>query len=280
MSQCRAATRTSWPPMKSSGDRREHAVGAGGGRLRRHAARHRRAVLRCRAAMRTSWPSEAGLRVIDVSTPSAPVEVGFVDTPVDAFGVAVAGGYAYVAAGDAGLRVIDVSTPSAPVEVGFLDTPGGALDVAVSGCYAYVADSDAGLRVIDVSTSSAPVEVGFIDTPGWADDVAVAGSYAYVASDDSGAGGLHLIDVGEPSSPGGSWVPLHGELGQECRRCRTAAPTWVLGAGTFLAAFVSSTWLRRTHWSRWGRYPRLATSLKSQWRMVTPTSRSTTTNSP
>ena len=42
------------------------------------------------------------------------------DTPGYAEGVAVAGGYAYVAAGWDGFRVIDVSTPSAPVEVGFL----------------------------------------------------------------------------------------------------------------------------------------------------------------
>jgi hypothetical protein len=36
--------------------------------------------------------------VIDVSTPSAPVEVGFADMPSSARGVAVVGGYVYVAA--------------------------------------------------------------------------------------------------------------------------------------------------------------------------------------
>ena len=65
-----------------------------------------------------------GLRVIDVSTPSAPVEVGtHRHAPGSSYGIAVSGGYAYVADGDGGLRVIDVSTPSAPVEVGFVDTP-------------------------------------------------------------------------------------------------------------------------------------------------------------
>ena len=58
-----------------------------------------------------------GLRVIDVSSPSTPVEVGFADTPGNARGVEVSGGYAYVADGNSGLRVIDVSTPSTPVEV-------------------------------------------------------------------------------------------------------------------------------------------------------------------
>ncbi|MBS1241887.1 MAG: Laminin sub domain 2, partial [Gemmatimonadetes bacterium] len=72
-----------------------------------------------------------GLLVIDVSTPSAPVEVGVIDTPYWASGIAVDGGYAYVAeikfpGAGGSLRVIDVSTPSAPVEVGFVDTPGWA----------------------------------------------------------------------------------------------------------------------------------------------------------
>jgi hypothetical protein len=62
---------------------------------------------------------ESGLRIIDVSTPSAPTEVGSFDTPTRAIGIDVADVYVYVADGAGGLRVIDVSTPSAPVEVGF-----------------------------------------------------------------------------------------------------------------------------------------------------------------
>jgi len=54
--------------------------------------------------------------VIDVSTRRT-VEVAHVDTPGLAYGVAVSGGFAYVADYNQGLRVIDVSTPSAPVEV-------------------------------------------------------------------------------------------------------------------------------------------------------------------
>ncbi len=81
--------------------------------------------------------------MIDVSTPSAPVEVGFVDTPDMAWGVAVSGAYAYVADVNGGLRVIDVSTPSALVEVGFVDTSGAGLGASRSSSgYAYVADED------------------------------------------------------------------------------------------------------------------------------------------
>ncbi|WP_448605243.1 LVIVD repeat-containing protein [Thermoflexus hugenholtzii] len=95
-----------------------------------------------------AYVADGGLRVIDVSNPAAPREVGFYDTLGWALGVAVSGSYAYVADGNKGLRVIDVSNPAAPREVGVYDTPGGAEDVAVSGSYAYVADGSGGLVIL------------------------------------------------------------------------------------------------------------------------------------
>jgi hypothetical protein len=49
----------------------------------------------------------SGLRVIDVSDPALPVELGFLDTPDNAFGITVVGTLAYVADDSSGLRVID-----------------------------------------------------------------------------------------------------------------------------------------------------------------------------
>ena len=48
---------------------------------------------------------EGGLRVVDVSNPAAPVEVGFHDTPGEAYSVAESGGYVHLADGSAGLAV-------------------------------------------------------------------------------------------------------------------------------------------------------------------------------
>ncbi len=146
-----------------------------------------------------------GLRVVDISNPFAPTEVGFYDTPGWAEGVAVAGDYAYVTEGYGGLRVVDVSNPSNPTEVGSYDTLGAVHDVAVApaGDYVYIAGYDLGLRVVDVSDPSSPSEVGFYDTPGWAKGVAIApaGDYAYIA--DGWEGGLRVVDVSTPSSPSG-----------------------------------------------------------------------------
>jgi hypothetical protein len=140
---------------------------------------------------------EDGLRVVDVSNPTAPIEIGFYNTPGVARGVTVAGGYAYVADGYSGLRVVDVSDPAAPTEVGFYDTPGYAIEVTVAGDYAYVADHDEGLRMIDVSDPAAPAEVGSYEMGDKIRGVVVAGGYAYVA----GGGGLLVVDVSNPAVP-------------------------------------------------------------------------------
>jgi hypothetical protein len=147
------------------------------------------------------------LRIIDASNPSAPVEIGSLDTPGCICGVVVTGGLAYVAGGDS-LQVIDVSNPAAPTEIGSLDTLDFTSDVAVERGLAYVADGRAGLRVIDVSNPAAPIEVGRATRnnsrgiPWRAYSVEVAGGFAYatdrtaLASDD-----LQVIDASNPTAP-------------------------------------------------------------------------------
>lgn len=147
---------------------------------------------------------EYGLRVIDISIPSNPSEIGFYKTPgFITNDVVVSDVYAYVT--DASLselkpsklRIIDISTPSSPSEVGFCGTP-CAYAIAISGSYVYIAAQDYGLRIINVSVPSNPSEVGAYDTHGYAHDVAVSGSYAYVADWEAG---LRVIDISTPSNP-------------------------------------------------------------------------------
>ena len=135
---------------------------------------------------------------MNVANPASPVEVGFYDTPGYAYGVAVSGGYAYVADNTTGLRVINVANPANPVEVGVYDTPEQARNVAIVGSTAYVADGYAGLRVINVANPANPVEVGVYDTPGSAWGATLVGSTAYVADGDAG---LRVINVANPANP-------------------------------------------------------------------------------
>ena len=145
------------------------------------------------------------LRIIDVSNPAFPVELGALVVPGFAGDVEVVGDLAYVAGftlDDLGfsrgwLRIIDVSDPALPVELCAFDTLGEAADVEVVGDLAYVADGS-GLRVIDVSNPALPVEIGALDTPGSASDVELVGDLAYVTDEFSG---LHVIDVSDPTFP-------------------------------------------------------------------------------
>jgi hypothetical protein len=146
-------------------------------------------------------PENTSLRIVDVSDPAAPKQVGHLrlaegeQGDVRAYGLAVDGDHAYMAVGGAGLRVVDVSDPSAPVEVGVLDVPGRANQVVVADDRAYLADGD--LRIVDVSDPVSPREIGFYDVPNlsaWP-YIAVAGRYVYLT-----ARGTTVLDVSDPGA--------------------------------------------------------------------------------
>jgi len=59
-----------------------------------------------RASLTIVADSWLGIRAIDVSTPSAPVSMGFYDTPGSAsYGVAASGWFVYVTEGGAGVEI-------------------------------------------------------------------------------------------------------------------------------------------------------------------------------
>ena len=105
---------------------------------------------------------EFGLKVINISTPSAPTLVGNYDTPGTAYRVKVVGNKAYVADSTSGVQIIDVTTPSGvptPVLPPFLGnaptTDARTTDVA--GNYLYVADYTSGLKIFNASSPFSPV---------------------------------------------------------------------------------------------------------------------------
>ena len=164
---------------------------------------------------------EGGLRIIDVSDPDNPYEVGYFD-PVD-FGwvqeVDVCDNYAYLANWD-GLYVVDVSPAwdddpgTVPVQTAFLATAYGLEDVKVAGNYAYVAGGMK-LHIIDITPAwdgdpgTVPFEVGSYDTThAWA--VSVSGEHAFVAA---GGGGLQIINVS------GAWDDNPSTIIYEAGRC-------------------------------------------------------------
>ena len=140
-----------------------------------------------------------GLRIVDVSDPSAPVLAGACESGGSLRGLDVAGSLAYAAAGSEGLHIFDVSNPSNPMLIGTYPTPGRACDVQVAGTLAYVAVGWDGMLILDVSTPSSPAFVDSCQLTEWevADEVEVAGSLAYVGAGQD----LCIVDVSVPSAP-------------------------------------------------------------------------------
>ena len=136
----------------------------------------------------------AGLRIVNVSEPTSPIEIGALDTPGSASSVRLVADLAYVADGSSGVRIVDVSDPTAPVELSAFDTPGSARDVEVSGSLALVADLGGGLRILDVSNPAAPVQVGQHTTQ-TVYDVEVVGTRAHAATNR----GLRVYDFTVPA---------------------------------------------------------------------------------
>jgi hypothetical protein len=138
-----------------------------------------------------------GLRVVEISDPANPLEIGFHDTLGQAEDTVISGNYAYVADLGSGLRVVDVSNPSSPVEVGAFSGWTNTYGVAVSGNYAFLADAAFGLIAVDVSNPVDPFEVDSLSMISQTMDVAVSGNYAYTANDSAG---LRVVDISDPAN--------------------------------------------------------------------------------
>lgn len=137
-----------------------------------------------------------GLRVIDISDPLVPFEVGFLEGLF--MDVEVVGGYAFVAVRDSGLWVVDVTDPGTPEHVATLPTVHDPFAIDVQGAHVYLAMRSGGLKVIGVVDPLNPSDLGSLAVQD-ATDLVVLDDVAYVA--DNWGKALRVIDVSSPSAP-------------------------------------------------------------------------------
>jgi hypothetical protein len=137
-----------------------------------------------------------GLQIFDVSDPTNCVLVGGCGPNWSAYGVAVAGNYAYVTE-QGGLQVVDVSNPTNCVWVSRMADAQPGWGVAVAGNYVFASFWSGGLQVIDVSNPTNCVRVGFCPTRGVVRTVELSGKYAYLTE---AAAGVEVIDVSNPTN--------------------------------------------------------------------------------
>jgi hypothetical protein len=144
--------------------------------------------------------SEAGLRVIDISSPAAAHEIAGIDLALVARSVFVSQGNAFVARGAGGIDWIDVTDPDSLAR---LTTLFGTYSSDIDGwqpadslLYLAVAERDGGLYLWDVSTRGFPdLMLQYRDLPGYVRGVCVVGERFYVAD---GQWGLAVLEMSTP----------------------------------------------------------------------------------
>lgn len=149
-----------------------------------------------------SWGGRGGVSIVDVALAEMPWLVAHHSLPGAAHGVALAGGYAYLAY-ENGLLALDVSDPADPVETARVPLPHCANDVTIDGGYAYLAAD--GLRLFDLTDPAQPRRAGHFKTTFCSFAVAVRNDRAYFADVFCEMGGcgstLHIVDVRDPGEP-------------------------------------------------------------------------------
>lgn len=150
--------------------------------------------------------SFAGMSIVDLSTPTAPVTRGFV-TGGNPQRLAVSGTTLYVADSSAsgGLRVIDATDPALPAVVGSLVMNRWIADVEVSGSHVVLlhaanfdGNQDPRLSIVDVSNPASPLLLGSIAVPGTAAKaVVLRGTTAFVV----GGREVQMFDFSNPAVP-------------------------------------------------------------------------------
>jgi len=143
----------------------------------------------------SDWP--VGVRIVDVSDPLVPREVGRIVAPKKVSRIAINGTRLSVALGNDGVEVWNVSAPGSPMKVDSYDTGDSARDVVAWGDRWLVADRAGGLLIFEESEGG----LSFVAGSGAAEHagkIQVEGKVAYLAN---GLAGLKILDVADPANP-------------------------------------------------------------------------------
>jgi hypothetical protein len=152
----------------------------------------------------------AGLEVVDISDPAAPVRLGSLVLPGLANAVAVVDTATVAVARtgvgtSAGVTLVDVSTPTGPAPRGSVNGP-YILDprsLAVRDTVLFVADDQLGLLSVGIGDLDAPATIG-LSSGSSARDLDLSSGDLLPGTTllvGSRGGGLQIVDVADPASP-------------------------------------------------------------------------------
>jgi hypothetical protein len=156
-----------------------------------------------------------GLGIIDVTDPTAPLEIGSFNPEGSTYDFDIAGNYAYLAQGANGLIVLDISDLKNPNMVGSVPSGHQTINVRVRGNYAFVSEYLKGVMIVDISDPTQPIEVGRYDDDPSADiyvgnvfDVELKGDLAFITDHSYGFQVVDISDVTRPTKVHSEWTGL------------------------------------------------------------------------
>jgi len=138
------------------------------------------------------------LQAFSVADPTQPYELGRLETDGEVRGIALKDSFAFLVGWDSLFRVVNIADPCHPHQVTTLLMPDDALGVDVKGDYAYVACAHAGLVSVGISNPLEPQQRGQV--AGFTGIWVVCDTTRELAYIAGGAGGLHIINIANPSS--------------------------------------------------------------------------------
>jgi hypothetical protein len=141
---------------------------------------------------------EPGARLVDVSDPTLPVEIGSIETNGRVTDVHLDNNLLFIADTEAGLRIVDITDPSNPALVGEYGLL-WALSVDVVGSTAYVAAYQGGMSILDVSDPGNPTLVRAYQPDRSLSMVRIYGGLAFVAS--TSEHNIQIVDISDRQSP-------------------------------------------------------------------------------
>ncbi|MEE9553912.1 MAG: T9SS type A sorting domain-containing protein [candidate division Zixibacteria bacterium] len=143
------------------------------------------------------------LYAIDISQPTAPLEIGNISTnSIESIGIFIEGDYAYIAADwEEELKIIDISDPANMELRGTcsdLNFSGGySTDLCIRNRYAYIPAYQE-IQIVDVHNPDNPSFVGSYDLQHTAHAIEGADDYLFLANSIFG---LQILDISNPVLP-------------------------------------------------------------------------------
>lgn len=149
--------------------------------------------------------SYSGFRIVDISDPFHPFEVGWCDYGGFTHDLKIRDSYAYVTIDgsgfddiDSGLYIYDILNPQNCIEIGSYIIDDWNYGIELDGDYAYVSNDESGVIVLDISDPENPIEVASIMVIDQAGKVSIHENTLFLSAIWEG---LWLIDISDPFNP-------------------------------------------------------------------------------